>query len=247
MAEYAEKDQFVKVGDVQLDVSMLDPKRETKGSALFLHGGGEVSSKETYLPLVRAFTGQGYRCLIFSYPGHGKSGGKIIGSSLAKRTEITRKIASEMGFLPGDLLLGFSMGAHTALRLLDDNPDTFPKLALFVPAIYAAEAENVAFGPKFSTIIRKPESYNNSRALDALQKYKGRLVIFQAGKDKVIPAEVVDLIYENAASVSSSEKVYFKDSPHGIGDWITDSEERLTAVVEALDSFDFDNLQKLKL
>ena len=244
MAGYAEKDQFIKVGDVKLDVSIIEPKQETKGSALFLHGGGEISSKETYLPLARAFAGQGYRCLIFSFPGHGKSGGKITGSSLAKRTEIARALAKELGFLPSTLLLGFSMGVHNALRLLSASHDPFPRLALFVPAIYSAEAEDIEFSPKFSEIIRRPGSYENSLVLRNLREYRGKLAVFQAGKDKVIPPEVIDLISKNAVSASSNDKVYFKDSPHGIGDWICENEKRLTSVVKALDTFDFSELKQ---
>ena len=231
MASFTQTDHFVRVQGHKLDISIIEPSGKSKGSALFLHGGGETSTKQLHLPLAKALAQLGYKGLVFSYPGHGKSTGKIVGSSLSKRVTIAKELAIKLGFFPGTLLCASSMGAHIALRLAGDN---FHKLALFVPAVYAAEAEDVPFGAPFSEILRKPESYKNSLALESLRVYEGKLIIFQAGRDKIIPPEAIDLIWKKAVSVESKDKVVFDDSPHGISDWIYQSEDRLTSVVKAL-------------
>lgn len=239
MSDFVQIDQLIELGEYKLDTSVIKPKTKPKSSALFLHGGGPTSSKELYLPMAKALAKHECISLVFSYPGHGKSPGQIMGSSLAERTQITKELATRLGFLPGTLLCGSSMGAHIAMRLVDSN---FQRLALLVPAIYAAEAENVAFGPEFSQILRKEGSFRKSKALDSISSYKNQLVIFRAGQDKVIPAEVIDLIWNNARSVSSKQKVVLKESPHGISDWIYASPERLKSVAKALDNFNFKGL-----
>lgn len=242
MAGYSQKNQFIGIDDNQLDTCIISPQTDSAGTVLFLHGGGATSTKELYLPMAKALAGRGYKCLVFSYPGHGKSSGEIAGSSLAERAEIATKLAKELDFLPLSMICASSMGAHIAMRMLDKMD--VDKLVLFVPAIYSDKAENVPFGPSFTQILRTPGSYKDSLALESLRGYKGKLAIFQAGKDRIIPPEVIDLIWRSAINISVKDKIVYKDSPHGITDWIYQSRKRFDNVVKALDTFNFSALKE---
>ncbi len=238
-----ETSQFVNIDRHNIDVSVFEPVSEVVGKAVLIHGAGSDSSKDRYLPLSRALANQGYKTLVFSFPGHGKSSGHINGSSLDERADIAYKLAQQLGFTPGTLLCGFSMGAHIAVSLLGKHPNVFERLALFVPAIYARDAQTTPFGDEFSKLIRQPGSYQDSIAWDVLPKFKGQLVTFQAGQDQVILPEVVELIHKNATN-AVKHRVLFKECPHGIAGWLAERAGE-DAVAKSLKDFNFSNLDSL--
>jgi|GEM_PF-5717485 len=235
--EFKEVEKFITIDGEQIDTTLLTPEGEPKGKILFLHGAGE-STKERLLPLAREMARLAWSCLTFSLPGHGNSSGNLLGSTLVGRKQMTHKIAEHFDFWPADIVLGISMGAHTAISLLGDEPEAFKKLVLLVPAAYAREAEEVPFGPEFSEILRKPKSYHSARNWDILQKYHGQIAAVQAGEDQVIPVDVYDLIKQSSKN-AEYQPVLVENSTHQISVWMNQDPARVSMFANAIDSFDF--------
>ena len=98
----------------------------------------------------------------------------------------------------------FSMGAHIALELL--NEQDFRSLILFYPAIYARQAYEVPFGDaRFTEILRGDRSWASSDVLASLDRFEGNLLLVIGENDKVIPSEVVDLINLHAREPPASK------------------------------------------
>ncbi|EDK72343.1 hypothetical protein TM7_0537 [candidate division TM7 genomosp. GTL1] len=62
---------------------------------------------------------------------------------------------------------------------------------LVSPLTYAPEAEDVFFGPEFSNIIRRPESWRSSHGLKDAAQFSGRAAIIIGADDTVIPWPVI--------------------------------------------------------
>lgn len=237
-----EDERIVPIGEHQIDITLTIPTGASKGKVLFLHGAGE-SDKYRSQPLARALAGLGWECLTFSFPGHGKSSGELLGSTLQARKELTRRLAESFGFLPADIVVGVSMGSHTAMSLLADEPKPYERAVLFVPAVYARAAEHAPFGPAFSAVLRTPESYRDSEIWDVLPSFRGRLVTVQTGQDEVIPPPIYDLIHKHARQ-ADRQKVFVRESPHRISHWLRDDPARVADFAAAIDSFQFDSLRR---
>jgi pimeloyl-ACP methyl ester carboxylesterase len=236
---------FVNVAGHSIDTAVLTPRGgAVKDHALFLHGAGE-STKDRWIPLAKCLAARGWRCVSFSFPGHGSSSGQLHESSLAERTEVADTVGRRFDMKPDSLLVAASMGAHIAVSLVARHPQVFNRLVLFVPAIYTHRAEKVAFGPEFTKVIREPGSYRDSKQWDILRAYSGRLATVAAGKDEIIPTEVLDLIRESAPAGADWQHATVPGSDHRINLWLAQKPARLEAVCGAIDRFDFSGLADL--
>lgn len=240
---FTETEQFITVNNETIDTTTLSPANHAKGSILFLHGAGE-SSKQRCISLLRALADRGWRCLTFSLPGHGQSSGSLLGSTLQGRKEISQTVARQMGFWKPDMIIGVSMGAHTAISLLADDPEACKKVVLMVAGSYAREAEAVAFGPEFTKILRRNKSYHSAHSWETLPHYKGELATIEAGKDEVIPKDVYDLIHNHASATITKHRVLIRDATHKISFWLADDPTRVELLANAIDNFDFSEFEQ---
>ncbi|MBZ5493595.1 MAG: lysophospholipase [Acidobacteriia bacterium] len=131
------------------------------------------------------------------------------------------------------VLIGTSMGGFIASLLA---PAIQPRsLILFCPAAYSAEAMELTFGESFTSAIRKPGAYINSPAFQALSSYRGKLLIVAAGKDMIIPKDVIGLYAASAPLAKSKKTIWLEDSDHKIHSWLADHEaERASILREVL-------------
>ena len=141
----------------------------------------------------------------FDFVGHGDTGGELKSSSLLSRTLQASSVVDYLNIQQPFSMIGASMGAYTAVKLLEYYP--IKSLILLVPAMYTSTAYTVPFNAGFTDIIRQPHSWEHSDAWDILSGYKGRLLIIAAEKDKVIPIGVINKIYDSAAN-AKERKLY---------------------------------------
>jgi alpha-beta hydrolase superfamily lysophospholipase len=85
-------------------------------TCLILHGG-EGSSSERTVCLATNLSRRGVKVVSFDFEGQGKSGGTLLGSSLQRRFELAVAVAEHALASQVDAVLGFSMGAQTAVDL----------------------------------------------------------------------------------------------------------------------------------
>ncbi len=161
-----------------------------------LHGAG-TSSRERFQRLRAALNAHGMPSVGFDFVGHGQTGGSLLGSTLKARTEQAAAVIRHSGREPL-CLVGASMSGHTAIRLTPLF--RVESLVLLVPAVYAAKAYRIPFGPEFSAAIRVPGSWKDSEVFDILSEFRGSLLVIAAEADAIIPPGVAERIVDSALS-----------------------------------------------
>lgn len=158
-------------------------------SALLLHGGGNTASADIF-PLRVDLAERGIGTLALDHRGHGLTGGDVQKSSLALRVDEAR--AAIEAVRPRNLLgaVSMSMGGYVAVRL--SQTVSLNALVMIPPAMYVGQAFTVPFGPAFSAIIRRYESWRDSDAFDILRRFGGRVLIVAGEEDRTIPAGVIE-------------------------------------------------------
>ena len=182
------------------------PRREL----LILHGAGQAR-RTHHVGLRACLAADGVASTDFDFIGHGETGGELTGSSLASRLEQASQVAATLPAGPL-ALLGSSMGAYVALRLLEQVECTH--LALVVPGVYTPQAFEVPFGPAFSALLRQPGSWRDSDAWSRLAAFRGHLLIVMAEQDEVIPAEIPQRLLGAAVNAASRTVHVVPAAPH---------------------------------
>ncbi|WP_225830974.1 alpha/beta hydrolase [Streptomyces sp. NK08204] len=206
-------------------VSAGQPGRAT---VILLHGAGN-GSKERLLPLLAEFTEHGCHALAFDFSGHGDSSGALAELSLRRRFE--QSVAVLDAYAPaGDplVLVGFSMSGQTVADLMRHYGRRVAAVGLCAPAVYAPEAWDVPFGDgrgRFSEIIRTPDGWRTSVALETLRTYGGRAVLAVPGADTVIPPAVTEAVHEALSARAQFTRLELPDAEHRLGLWYRDHAE----------------------
>ncbi|MEU6254457.1 alpha/beta fold hydrolase [Streptomyces sp. NPDC047043] len=207
------------------------------GTAVVLHGAGN-GSMERLRPLVREFVAHGCRGVAFDFSGHGESSGRLSELSLRRRFEQAVSVIDAYAGADGPLVLvGFSMSGQTVADLVRHYGDRVTALGLCAPAVYSAEAWDVPFGEgngRFSGIIRRPDSWREAPALQALRAYEGRAVLAVPGADAVIPPAVTEAVQDALAARAQYTRFELPDAQHQLGLWFRDHAEDRREFVEAV-------------
>lgn len=223
-----------KAGDETLSAIGVAQSPTNEYDIISLHGAGE-STKERQLYLLKEICAATLRStLSFDFSGHGKSTGSLAKSSLQKET-FEALVAFRQYATRKAVLFGSSMGAHVALSLLTQCE--LRTLVLFCPAIYSKESVSVPFGPQFSNVIRRHESWRDTDILAPLRNYTGRLLIFMGEEDRVIPRGVIELLDENSVSVERKKIVWIPQCPHAIHVFLPSHDKARELVVSEILSF----------
>lgn len=195
--------------------------REDRLTVAIFHGAGK-SNSERFMRIGEAFLAQGISVLALDFIGHGQTGGDMSEGSLALRTKhalatIERQLSKEVPLI----LVGSSMGAHTALRVSKQLSERVRSLCLLQPAVYAKDAENVFFTEEFTTILRRPDSWKSSHALEDASAFGGNVYIGIGSEDKVIPWGVIEALIANFRQNTSAFRLeVLHGAAHTLPEWI---------------------------
>ena len=171
---------------------------------LILHGAGE-SGRSRFNFFREHLHLNGISSCAFDLVGHGETGGNLNRSSLFERTQQACKIIDSKKIQQPLKIVGASMGAYTAVKLLKYYDVS--TLVLLVPAMYDSAAYTVPFDKGFTQIIRYPGSWERSDAWSLLSDYRGDIFIIAAENDEVIPAGVIDKLYASTLN-AQKKKLY---------------------------------------
>lgn len=190
-------------------------------TVMSLHGGGE-SAKTRAAYLTAELAKLGHSCLRFDFAGQGQSGGDMRRSSLARRT---REALDAVRFLDQSrplTILATSMGGPTAVDLTKYL--NVGSLVLFCPAIYAADAYDVPFDERLTTILRRKNSFLEADVAP-LQNFTGHFLHVIGENDAVIPAGVTQMYKDHVSRAKQRDFVVIKDAPHNVHGWLKDHDE----------------------
>lgn len=199
-----------------------------RATAVLLHGAGN-GSKQRLVPLLTEFAGNGCHALAFDFSGHGESTGSLAELSLRRRFEqavavIDARVSADAALV----LVGFSMSGQTVADLVRHYGPRVAAVGLCAPAVYAPEAWEVPFGNgqgRFSEIIRTPDGWRSSRALEAFRAYEGRAVLAVPGSDAVIPPAVTEAVQDALSARARYSRFELPDAEHRLGLWFQDHAE----------------------
>ncbi|WP_155055025.1 alpha/beta fold hydrolase [Streptomyces blattellae] len=209
---------------------------DERATVVLLHGAGVLGSKERLLPLLGEFVARGCHGIAFDFSGHGESTGELRELSLRRRFEQAVSVIDTRAGGPL-VLVGFSMSGQTVADLARHYGDRVVTLGLCAPAVYAAAAWDVPFGVgdgPFSTIIRTPDSWCASPALDALRAYEGRAVLAVPGTDAVIPPAVTEAVQDALATRAQFTRFDLPDADHMLGQWFREHADDRGRFVDAV-------------
>jgi pimeloyl-ACP methyl ester carboxylesterase len=207
-------------------------------TAVLLHGAG-IGSKERLLPMLAEFVSRGCHGLAFDFSGHGESSGELRELSLRRRFEQAVSVIDARVPADGPLIVvGFSMSGQTVTDLVGHYGERVTAVGLCAPAVYAEEAWDVPFGEgdgRFSEIIRRPDGWRGTPALDVLCAYEGRAVLAVPGTDAIIPPEVTAAVQDALAAKARFTRFDVPGAEHMLGMWFEehpeDRREFVTAVL----------------
>jgi pimeloyl-ACP methyl ester carboxylesterase len=204
-------------------------------TVVMMHGAGTADSTRAF-GLAQTFAASGVTVISLDFVGHGKTGGAMEAMSLQLRTELALHVINYWTAPTGKLILcGFSMSGHTALRLTGRLGERITAISLMAPGIYAKEAEEVLFGDNFSKIIRQPDSWQNSLALQDAQKFSGRVHMLMSNHDQVIPWDVPEHLLR--AFRTNAQEVRFDvlaGPDHKVAIWLSSHPEYGRRILEYL-------------
>jgi pimeloyl-ACP methyl ester carboxylesterase len=181
------------------------------GNVLLLHGAG-ASARNKFGILHGALEERGVGMTCFDCIGHGETGGEMADSSLESRTRQAQAVIAARGLPQPLALMGFSMGAYSAVRLSDIHE--VASMILIVPGVYTPSAYRLPFGPQFSGAIRRERSWHDSDAWEILSRYRGRLLVIAAGNDAVIPLEIPERLVASCVNAEWRHLLLVPDTEH---------------------------------
>lgn len=236
MTEHTLSTKTIEWSSRQLHTWKLEPsviKQDTV--AVILHGAGTADSSRSF-GLAHAFADEGIPVIALDFVGHGKTGGDIADLSLHKRTQ--QALAAINHWTTSDqklILCGFSMSGHTVLRLTELLQKRTRAISLLCPAAYAKSAEETAFTEEFSTLIRRPESWRDSFALENAQKFDGRAHIMIGANDQIIPWGVIEALLQSLRESSKEVRLEIVTGvEHKLAQWLSEQPERCRSIVQYL-------------
>jgi pimeloyl-ACP methyl ester carboxylesterase len=198
-----------------------DTPRSDGLTAVFLHGAGQ-SNSERFAGLSAFFAGHGVAVIALDFIGHGKTGGKMSDNSLALRTSHALAVIGHWTQADVPLILcGSSMSGHTALRVASELGERVKSLWLLQPAVYAREAEDAKFTADFTEILRRPESWKSSHALQDAARFSGKALVTIGSEDKVIPWGVIEALMDNLRKSATETRLeVFDGVGHELPTWL---------------------------
>ena len=119
------------------------------------------------------------------------------------------------------ILVGSSMGAHTALRASRQLGKRVRSICLLQPGIYAKDAENVSFTEEFTAILQRTESWKSSYALEDARAFSGNAYVGIGSEDRIIPWEVVEALTTSFRQNTSAFRLeVLHGAAHTLPEWL---------------------------
>ncbi|WP_242441084.1 alpha/beta hydrolase [Streptomyces sp. CB02923] len=214
----------------------MTPKDESAGACgvVIMHGAG-TGDKERNLPFAEDFAAYGHPAVVLDFSGHGESTGALPDLSLRRRRDQAAAVIDEVFDDERPLVLvGFSMSGQTVADLVDLYGGRVAAIVLCAPGIYAKDAWDVPFGAGFTELIRRPESWRDSQALDTYARFDGRALLVVPEQDTVIPDGTTELIRAALSTRADLSVLRLAGAGHQLGAWLAGKPQDRRDIIRAL-------------
>lgn len=201
-----------------------------KPKIISLHGGSQTGKERTAY-LGNALAQNGHSVLRFSFSGHQGSTGDIRQSSLKKRLHQALKATHFLDVSAPFTVIGTSMGGATAMEMT--RHCDVGNVVLFCPALYAQDAFDVPFDERFTEILRRPDSFQETD-LELLWKCKAGILHVIGEKDGIIPEAVTDIYENNLINAPAKEFFVIEGCGHQLHDYFIENKHVQTSIVNEI-------------
>lgn len=175
-------------GSYSLEGRLLAKDPNETPNILVIHGARADFTKADalFLPLHE----RGLTLLSATVSGHGVAGHHselpfTLNDNLTEATAFAELLTSQKR-----IVIGFSMGGTTAVRLVGQSPELYDKLILFYPAVFTDLAYNIPFGTEaFRNIASQKDSFLSSSFFDIIHTFPGKILLIKGEFDGLDPKE----------------------------------------------------------
>jgi hypothetical protein len=247
----------------QLEARIAYNDKREQPWVLSIHGARADFTKSDAVTI--GLQQKGYSILGMNLSGHSPAG--VLASEQTTLSNNIGEVAAFYQYLSPHrqkVVIGYSMGGTSALKLLEEHADEIDKLILFYPGIYSRESYNKHFGTDFRTVIAEPYSYRQNDVIALLEKFKGKLLLIKGQYDGLdptkygkpagtsvgeveidgitryspIPKDVIDMIYGALPSTQKS-LIEVPDCDHSIVLWMRQPQNHTLAarLLDKIDAF----------
>ncbi|AEI82385.1 hypothetical protein CNE_BB1p09740 (plasmid) [Cupriavidus necator N-1] len=203
-----------------------------KVQCLLLHGAG-MSTRVRWLPLRTALAQHGVGTVAIDFSGHGDSSSRTEGS-LEKRFDEALLALEHIDADGPRVVVGISMSGEIAVRLAVDKATHISGVVTIVGAAYDPAAYQIPFGPEFTRILRSHESWRKSEVFSAIQSFRGRIAVIQAGNDEVVPGMIGSDLIRNASCAEHAELLVLPGVSHALANALDDNPKMTQDVARAI-------------
>lgn len=228
----------VSVGEKRINVSLFSNANRVTNSpdvCLIIYGGSRNFTQDKLDDIKTLLCENNFVAASFDFRGMGPDSSNFENTGLHTRIKDAREVLRQLILtFPTSriFVLGVSMGGYIATFL---DPREIAGMVLVAPAAYDVRAvhDKVNFGPKFSEIIRRENSYLDSDAFVRFGKFRlVRTAIIRFKDDEVVP-EAVTMRYFNAHPGSIEYRKTLKVLP-GKHNGNFSNPERIREIVKTL-------------
>lgn len=200
---------------VGYDYPRSDKNTSCKGIIVYFPGNG-LTAERSAINTAGAWQAQGFRCLFASYPGYGRSSGRILSEEDVYTAG--QAFVDYAMQLPRDadcplILMGYSIGSGIAMHLAAKNANSIDKVILQAP-YFSLRSVTEEWIPKLLTCLIRPTIYNIPTYQNIINFTQAsankKVLIMHAVNDEVIPyRESIKLLdhYLKLNSVNNSSQV----------------------------------------
>lgn len=227
---------FLKFNNKKIYTILARPDNNKKLPAiLFLHGATNEGGLANYSQLIEGFKKK-FVFLIFNFLGCGKSEGDLEELTLQSRLDQAIFMFDYLMNLSqldnkNISVIGGSMGGHVGAILTGKR--NFKNLILRAPASYRKDYENIKMKPHWLPWDRENKywPWEPSSAFEAIEKYKGNLLIVKHEKDEIIPNVIINEYFNRAKNAKNKKLMVLKNAPHKTSD-LPSLNEQFIKIVE---------------
>lgn len=237
---FEEVEFFSREGDVNLRGWYL-PGDKGKPTLIFVHGIGSIRTGDNAMALASRLISHGYNVLLFDLRAHGSSGGDKVSGGVHEQQDVLGAFDSlvEQG-IPSDSigLLGFSMGAATALLAASQEPAIHAVVAdspySNASDLMARETARKTIFPRWLAPIFVPTAKLMADKLHGIDV--GSLVPEEAVESLRYPVLVIHGEGDTRIPFEQGVKVY-EAAPQGSSIWLVPNVEHVDAFLTYPDEY----------